>query len=182
MEASIPALRQDTLAYLFFGAFGCDQAYLDDARALVEQEYGPLDARGISEVFDFPDAESYRETMGTGLKRQFFVCEERREQGCLGEVKRGAIELEKQIIAKRPGPVDRPINIDPGIINDCRIILASTKDYSHRIYRGAGIWEEITLMYRDGAYRELPWTYRDFKNPGYHEFFEVFRNRVIAEL
>ena len=37
-------------------------------------------------------------------------------------------------------------------------------------------------MYRDGAYRSLPWTYRDFKNPGYHAFFEIFRDRVVAEL
>lgn len=175
-------MRQDTLAYLFFGVFGCSEAYLDAARDLVEQEYGPLDPLGISEVFDFPDAESYRSSMGTGLKRQFFICEERRRQDCLADIKRGAIELEKRITVERPAAVERPVNIDPGIINDCRIILASTKDYSHRIYRGDGIWEEITLMYTDGAYRSLPWTYRDFKNPGYHKFFEVFRNRVIAEL
>tara|TARA_B100000809_G_scaffold123053_1_gene121062 strand:- start:84 stop:611 length:528 start_codon:yes stop_codon:yes gene_type:complete len=175
-------LRQDTLAYLFFGAFGCSEAYLDDVRELVEREYGPLDSLGVSQVFDFPDAQSYRDTMGTGLKRQFFVCEERHPQDCLAEVKHGAIELEKRITARRPAAVERPINIDPGIINDCRIILASTKDYSHRIYRGGGIWEEITLLYRDGAYRSLPWTYRDFTNPGYHEFFEVFRDRVIKEL
>jgi hypothetical protein len=175
-------LRQDTLAYLFFGAFGCSESYLADVRELIEREYGPLDSHGVSQVFDFPDAQSYRDTMGTGLKRQFFVCEERHPQDCLAEVKHGAIELEKRITAKRPAAVERPINIDPGIINDCRIILASTKDYSHRIYRGGGIWEEITLMYRDGAYRSLPWTYRDFTNPGYHEFFEIFRDRVIQEL
>ena len=103
--------------------------------------------------------------------------------GVLGRlVKRDAIEMEERITRERTAPVERPVNIDPGLINDCRIILASTKDYSHRLYRGDGIWEEITLMYRDGAYGSLPWTYRDFTNPGYHEFFEVFRDRVIAEL
>ena len=175
-------LRQDTLAYLFFGVFGCGPEYLDAARSLVEEEYGPLDPEGISEVFDFPDAASYKASMGTGLKRQFFVCEKRVEQDCLAPVKRSAIEMEKRITRQKPAGVARPVNIDPGLINDCRVILASTKDYSHRIYRADGIWEEITLMYRDGAYGTLPWTYRDFRNPGYHEFFEVFRNRVIAEL
>ena len=175
-------MHRDTLAYLFFGVFAHSEDYLAAARALVEDEYGPLDSQGGSEIFDFPDAASYRDSMGTGLKRQFFVCRERRRQDCLASVKRDAIEMEERITRERTAPVERPVNIDPGLINDCRIILASTKDYSHRLYRGDGIWEEITLMYRDGAYGSLPWTYRDFTNPGYHEFFEVFRDRVIAEL
>ena len=175
-------LHKDTLAYLFFGVFGCSREYLDAARLLIEDSYGPIDPRGVSEVFDFPDAASYKASMGTGLSRQFFVCEKRVEQDCLAAVKHSAIEMERCITQQSPAEVERPVNIDPGIINDCRIILASTKDYSHRIYRGGGIWEEITLMYREGAYRSLPWTYRDFKNPGYHAFFEVFRDRVLAEL
>ncbi len=175
-------LHKDTLAYLFFGVFGCSRDYLDAARLLIEDSYGPIDPQGVSEVFEFPDAASYKASMGTGLSRQFFVCEKRVEQDCLVVAKHRAIEMERSIRQQRPAEVERPVNIDPGIINDCRIILASTKDYSHRIYRGEGIWEEITLMYRDGAYRSLPWTYRDFNNPGYHAFFEAFRDRVVAEL
>ena len=175
-------LHKDTLAYLFFGVFGCSREYLDAARLLIEDSYGPIDPQGVSEVFDFPDAASYKASMGTGLCRQFFVCEKRVEQDSLVAAKHSAIEMERRIRQESPAAVERPVNIDPGLINDCRIILGSTKDYSHRIYRGEGIWEEITLMYRDGAYRSLPWTYRDFKNPGYHAFFEVFRDRVLAEL
>ena len=43
------------------------------------------------------------------------------------------------------------VNVDPGIINDCRIILASTSDHAHRIYRGDGVWEEVTLVSDGGA-------------------------------
>ena len=84
-------MHKDTLAYLFFGVFGCSRDTLDAARLLIEEGYGPIDPQGVSEVFDFPDAESYKASMGTDLSRQFFVCEKRVEQDCLVEVKHSAI-------------------------------------------------------------------------------------------
>ena len=80
------------------------------------------------------------------------------------------------------GGVPRPVNIDPGLVNDCRVILASTKDYAHRIYRGGGVWEEITLIYRHGAYETLPWTYPDFRQVAYHRFFAGFRKELLERI
>jgi hypothetical protein len=172
-------LRAAPPAFLFFGAFSGRSEILDEARRLIEERFGALHADGVSATFPFPDTRTYRPTMGAGLERRFFVLDGLFPQDGLAAVKRGAISLEEEIRRRFPGSVARPVNIDPGLINDCRIILASTKDYAHRIYRGDGIWEEVTLIFRHGAYRSLPWTYPDFQNPEYHKFFAKFRKELL---
>ena len=167
-------------AFLFFGVFGCDAEVLDRARALIEARFGELHPRGVSSLFDFPDTRVYRDSMGVGLVRRFFVAARRWPQDRLGDVKRGTIEIEDEIRDAIEYPVDRPVNIDPGLINDCRVLLASTKDFSHRMYRGDGIWEEVTLIWQDGGYQPLPWTYADFSDPEYHRFFEMFRDEFLG--
>lgn len=152
---------------------------LDEAAQLVETHYGRFHPDGKSQVFPFPPTRTYERTMGRDLRRQFFVLESLFPEDGLAAVKRTAITLEDELGRRRPFPVERPINLDPGLINDCRVILASTKDYAHRIYRGRGVWEEITLYFEGGAWRPHPWTYPDFREPTYHEFFAAFRKRVL---
>ncbi len=61
-------------------------------------------------------------------------------------------------------------------------ILASTKDYAHRLYRADGIWEEITLVFRHGKFETLPWTYPDFRAPTYHQFFAALRTELMGRI
>jgi len=117
--------------------------------------------------------------MGPNLERRFVVLGEPWPEDGLAAVKLATLAIEDEVARAGRHPVERPVNIDPGIINDCRIILASTKDYAHRIYRGSGVWEEITLFFSDGAYRTHPWTYPDFRSPDYHEFFLPFREEIL---
>ena len=169
-------------AFLFFGVFGSRTEVLDDVRRRITERYGPLHPQGESATFAFPETRTYAKTMGTALRRRFYVLARRWPQDGLAAVKRAAIDMEDEV-RERFGAgmgVERPANIDPGLINDCRIILASTKDHAHRIYRGDGIWEEVTLVYREGRYRELPWTYRDFRSPEYHAFFAEFRAELLG--
>ena len=44
------------------------------------------------------------------------------------------------------------------------VILASTKNYAHRLYLGKGIYGEITLYYQDGSFRPHLFTYQDYRN------------------
>ena len=142
--------------FLFFGVFTGFASLFAEVRALVEARFGPLHPRGESDLFPFPATQTYSRTMGPALVRKFFVLERLWPQDGLASVKLAAIEMEAAIQRAGSFPVDRPVNIDPGLINDCRVILASTKDYSHRLYRGDGIWEEIALYYEKGAYRPMP--------------------------
>jgi hypothetical protein len=174
-------LRKAPPAFLFFGAFAGALEILELVRDRVVGRYGPLHPSGVSPVFEFPETVTYRKSMGTGLLRRFYVVLERWPQDGLAAVKKSAIEMEDEIAGLVAGsvPVERPVNIDPGLINDRRIILATTKDRSHRIYRGGGVWEEVTLVWQDGAYRPLPWTYPDFARTDYHEFFAGFRAELV---
>ena len=174
------SLREPPPAYVFFGVFSQFDAAFTAVRETIEEQFGTLHPHGVSPRYPFPHTDTYHKTMGGPLQRQFFVLEERQPQDSLGTIKRATIEWERAIHDTIPSNVARAVNIDPGLINDCRVILASTKDYAHRIYRGHGIWEEITLVYRKGAYRPHPWTYRDFAASTYHGFLSGFRNAFLA--
>ncbi len=169
-------------AFLFFGVFSHHKALLADVRQSVERRFGPLHRLGISSEYPFPQTRTYAREMGSPLVRQFFVLRELQRQDCLADVKHETIAMEQSICASGCFDVPRPVNIDPGLLNDCRLILASTKDYAHRIYRGRGIWEEITLIYRHGRFDTLPWTYPDFRAPTYHAFFAELRAALLAAI
>ena len=175
-------LQPPAPAFLFFGIFGCDRDAVENAGSALQSRYGPWHASGESDYFEFPDTETYRESMGPRLVRKFFVSATRLPQDGLAAVKRWTIDVEAHIAARwreRTG-VERPVNIDPGLVNDCRVILATTKDYAHRLYRGDGIWEEVTLVWQKGAFRAMPWTYRDFRAPTYHAFLARFREEFLG--
>ena len=174
--------REAPPAYLFFGVFTGFHDLFAQARRLIEERFGPLHPRGESPVYPFPETRAYRTTMGERLQRRFFVVAEPWRQDSLAAVKHASLEMEQAIARSGSFPVARPINIDPGLINDCRVILASTKDHAHRLYRGEGIWEEITLVFQGGAYRPLPWTYPDFRNPEYAAHFAPIRERHLEEI
>ncbi len=169
-------------AFLFFGVFTGYPELLEEARDVIVEQFGPLHSAGSSPVFPFPRTQTYEKTMGTSLVRQFFVLDELRPQDCLSQVKHAALSMEERLAASRSFEVPRPVNIDPGLLNDCRLILASTKDYAHRLYRADGIWEEITLVFRHGKFETLPWTYPDFRAPTYHQFFAALRTELLGRI
>lgn len=170
-------------ARLFFGVITGIERLFDAARERLALSFGPLEPGEESPVFPFPVTRTYGRTMGPGPHlRKFFFLRQHWPQDGLLEVKVRTVEIEEEIRAAEDFPVARPINIDPGLLNDCRIILASTKDHAHRIYRGSGVWEEVTLIYRDGGYQSLPWTYPDFRSPAYAAFFAPLRERYLESL
>ena len=76
----------------------------------------------------------------------------------------------------------RPVNLDPGLIEASKLVLATTKNYSHRIYIGDEIWAEVTLIFEKGQWRAMPYTYPDYKLPVYIDFFERLRKRLLEQL
>ena len=59
----------------------------------------------------------------------------------------------------------RRVNIDPGYIMRSRVVLASAKDYSHRMYLGKGIFGEVALFFKGNQFNPLPYTYLDYREP-----------------
>ncbi len=179
---SLPSLREAPKARLFFGTFVNDLGWFSWIEEQLTTHFGPLDKKLESPTYPFPQTHTYSKTMGEPLFRKFFFLKSHFPQDGLAPIKIESISIEEEAKSSPEATVDRPINIDPGLLNDCRIILASTKDYSHRIYRNSGIYEEITLQFAKGKYQALPWTYPDFKAPTYHEYFAGIRKAHIEHL
>jgi hypothetical protein len=170
-------------ARLFFGVITAYERVFERARDRIALRFGPLEPADESPIFPFPETRTYAPTMGPGpLLRKFYFLKAHWPQEGLGPVKRAAIEIEGEVQSTEEFPVPRAVNIDPGLLNDCRVILASTKDHAHRIYRGDGIWEEITLVYQGGAFQALPWTYPDFRSPAIAAHFAPIRVRYLESL
>jgi len=149
---------------------------LDWAKAKLAQAYGPPAL--VSQTFLFGETSYYDATMGPGLGKTFLAFDAGFDAGELAAVKHrtNAWEAEYAALARHPEP--RPLNFDPGYITAAKLVLASTKDHAHRIYLGDGMYAEITLMYRHGAWQSHEFTFPDYRRPDFHDFFTICRNRV----
>jgi hypothetical protein len=72
----------------------------------------------------------------------------------------------------------RRVNIDPGYLTNAKVVLATTKDYGHRIYLADGIYVEVTLRYNAKEKTFLPWqwTFRDYQREESLRFFRALRD------
>ncbi|MBS3787198.1 DUF4416 family protein [Candidatus Bipolaricaulota bacterium] len=148
----------------------------DDLRA----EFGSTDLESGLIPFDFTDY--YREEMGKDIKRKFLSFEELIGPGEISEIKLITNKMEEKFSENLDVDLPRPINIDPGYVALSKMALASTKNYSHRLYVGGGIYGEVALQYKDGCFHPLPWTYPDYRSEEYLEFFERVRTRYCEQL
>jgi hypothetical protein len=147
----------------------------------LESHFGHIDLR--SDILPFHFTDYYTEEMGNNIQRQFFSFENLIMPDEIAAIKVQTNMSEDMIASSRKYPVKRPINIDPGYINESKLLLASTKDFSHRIYLQDGIYAEITLNYsRSGKYEAFPWTFPDYKTLDYQNFFLRVRELYVAKL
>jgi hypothetical protein len=143
-----------------------------------------------SEQFDFNQTDYYEPTMGRGLKKVFWAFERPFDPAELADVKLLTNRWEEdfaQAAQRNELFVDdtattitdvRPLNLDPGYITPAKLVLASTKDFAHRIYLRDGIFAEVTLFYRHGRWEHHEWTFPDYRRGDYHEFFTRVREHL----
>ena len=124
----------------------------------------------VSPLFEFKETNYYSAEMGTDLKKQFWAFH-LIDPGRLAAIKRQTNDWEIEFAGLKLHPEPRPLNLDPGYLTLAKLVLASTKDHAHRIYLEDGIYGEVTLTYRDRAWRAFPWTYPDYRRSDFHEFF-----------
>ncbi len=142
--------------------------------------FGPIDLR--SDILSFIFTDYYNEEMGEGIQRQFYSFEKLFMPEEIATIKVQTNTIEDCFVFLKRYNVKRPINIDPGYINESRLILASTKDFSHRIYLRDGIYAEVTLNYRGGKYESFQWTFPDYKTSEYQNFFLAVRELYVKKL
>ncbi len=160
---------------LIASVFSQEPELLHKTSAMLEKIFGKIDFR--SPVMDFTHTDYYDDEMGSGLKRIFVSFEKavRPESAYKAKLKTNILEKKLMINEKRR------VNIDPGYLDMSKLVLFSTKDYTHRIPMPRGIFAEVTLFYQDKRYNPWPWTYPDYKTKKYGEIFESIRNIYRGE-
>ena len=70
----------------------------------------------------------------------------------------------------------RTVNIDPGILTPDNLVIASHREYNHRVYLSNGVFAEMALIFARGEFRRLPWTSPNYYHDEAIEFFLRVRN------
>jgi hypothetical protein len=135
----------------------------------VDATYGPV-------AFGF--TEYYKDEMGENCKKIYLTFEQLIPREALAGIKTFTNEVEQRYTSNGK----RRLNLDPGYIAPDKLVLASTKDFYHRLYLSQGIFAEVTLHYRKGSYRHFSWTYPDYKEPEFLEFLERARAGYMKEV
>ncbi len=132
----------------------------------------------VSPEWDFSSfTDYYAKEMGEGLRRRFFVFDNRIIPNDLVDIKLFSICLEQRLSVDGA----RRINIDPGFLSHNKLILATAKNHYHRVYLDKGIYVELTMAYYHNAWHSLDWTYPDFGGV-YSEWFDSIRPRLLERL
>jgi len=164
---------------LFCGMISSDAALLDELAGILQNKYGKIDKAG--EVIPFDSTSYYNAEMGQGLMRQFVSFVDLIDPGVLADVKLFTNELELKYSVERNGKSARRINLDPGYVAPHGIVLATAKNFAHRIYLRDGIYAEMTLNFTSGGgFKYFDWTYPDFKTPAYQRYFVELRQTLMG--
>ena len=156
---------------LIVSAFASSDALLQQAKGALAAEWGTIDFE--SELLPFDHTSYYEPEFGTGLVRRIWAFERLIHPGELPTIKQRTNDLERCWAVNGW----RRVNLDSGYVSMAKLVLATTKNHGHRIYVGNGIYAEVTLQYRDGAFRPWPWTYPDYGTPRYCALFQEIRQQ-----
>jgi len=168
--------KEPDKAKLIISLFMNNKGFFSEALLSLETLFGPVDC--ISPWLDFNYTSYYHGEMGQPLFRRVVVFKELIEQKRLAAIKEKTNRLEAQW--KQDG--NRTVNIDPGYLLLSRFILATGKDFSHRVYLDRGIYADLTLVYKKGQYRPLEWTYPDYAAPEMTQFLGKIREKYSLDL
>ncbi|MGB5984613.1 MAG: DUF4416 family protein [Desulfobacterales bacterium] len=145
------------------------------AEALTDR-FGPLDIVGPWWPFQFTSY--YEKELGAPLMRRMLSFKPLWAQGALPDIKLETNALETRFAqASR-----RRVNLDPGLLMAERLVLATGKNFSHRIYLGKKIYADLTLIFQRGRFQTLPWTYPDYGEEKMLAYLQGVRNKYGRDL
>jgi len=164
---------------LFVGVLTSIPELLPEVEQRLSALFGPVDLR--SEAFPFDSTHYYDREMGSPICRYFLGFSKLVGPEEIAAIKLKTNELEAALASVFTA-VKRPVNVDPGYLEQSKIVLASTKNYYHRLYLSGGIYAEVTLHFEDGRWKTLPWTFPDFQSGRYDAFFTELRKAYRSQL
>ncbi len=132
------------------------ETFWPDLRTELENRLGPVDS--CTEPIAFTQTTYYNEELGSPIFRRLLSFSNLRKMEELAEIKIFTNAIENRLA--RNGK--RTLNLDPGYLTLERLVLATGKNFTHRIYLGRQIWADLTLIFQNGKWQSLPWTFPDY--------------------
>lgn len=163
-------------AKLVVGLFMKEKSLIVPVVTELVEKIGSIDT--VSPWLPFNYTSYYEPEMGSPLFRRVLAFNSLVKQSSLPEIKIITNKIEKKY--SKNGK--RLVNIDPGYMLHERFVLATGKNYTHRIYIGKGIFADLTLIYQKGSFRKLSWTYPDYTEKNMLTFLEMVRNKYAVDL
>ena len=171
---SIP--QEPKPAKLVIGLIMKDKTLFEPISVELAAEFGPVDLISHWMAFDYTNY--YASEMGSPLFRRVITFNK-----LIHQEKLTGIKLTTNCIEQSYKNYDRRrVNVDPGYLLHERFVLASGKNFSHRIYIGNGIYADLTLIYRRGRFVTLPWTYPDYADEPMLELLTRIRMKYGVDL
>jgi hypothetical protein len=158
MSRTMGKVRAAEQGLLFVGTLYSDSGIFDYSKEIIEKNFGEILLTSPFIKWDY--SSYYKDELGWPLFRQFIFFKNLIDPGILADIKLKTNEIEGTLSSKGK----RCINLDPGYLTLSKIVLASTKNYAHRIYLGKGIYGEVSLIYKSGIYSPHLFTYRDYQD------------------
>jgi len=149
---------------------------LNQLDSRLQSLFGSIDLKSRS--FDFTFTDYYKDQMGSDLLKQFYSFEKLIQPDRLADIKNATISIETEFSINSR----RAVNLDPGYLEESKLVLASTKNFSHRIYLRDNIWAEVTMRFVKGEFVTHPWTYPDYAQPLAIEFLKAVREIYRKQL
>lgn len=149
-----------------------DKRILQEIEERLVYSIGTIEER--TPFMPFTHTRYYEKEMGEPLMRYFLLFESLLDREILPSIKLQTNGIESSFSIEDK----RQVNIDPGYIALEHVILATTKGYTHRVYIGNGIFADLTLIFYDGTYRPLDWTYPDYSSSNVISLFNQWRDRL----
>ena len=164
---------------LIVGLISSSVLHFEEAEKALIDLYGPTDLKSPCFPFDLTDY--YEKQMGKNLQRIFLSF-----AGLISPEKLSGIKVQtnalEETLRRESGGSLRIVNIDPGIVTASALIMATAKDFAHRVPLAGGIYAHLEFLFTKNGVKILEWTYPDFRQPGYQEFFSSVRRTYLGQL
>jgi len=164
---------------LICGIIASEEKFFKRAEKRLVELYGPLDL--TSQLFEFDFTDYYEKQMGQNLRRIFVSFGNLISPEDLSDIKIRTNALEEEITEELKAG-KRIVNLDPGYMTASALVMATAKDFAHRIPLQHGIYAHLEFLFGKNDVRPLSWTYPDFETKGYQEFFLKIRRIYLSQV
>ncbi len=171
---SIP--KESQKVKLVTSIFSAEEDLIEKSIGRMEGGFGKAD--WISDLMPFDRTRYYEKEMGWPLYRKLLSFSRLVGPENLPETKIITNNLENEYTGEK----GRKVNIDPGYLSLERLVLATGKNYTHRIYLAKGIYADLTLVFHAGTFKPLPWTYPDYSETKIIGLFNKAREGYLLYL